>query len=236
VNVDIAAELDADAGSYPTGIDARDATRKILVVDDHAPNRCILQELLTRVGFEVRAARSGEEAIAAHDLWKPDLIVMDLRMPGIGGVEATRRLRAGGSTSVILALTGSGFDGAEHDGLEAGASGVMLKPYLENDLMQRIATLLGIRYVYATGAVHCTHAGAIATLAETTDLSLALKTVPQALRAQLLDAVVRARPRRIEDLVAQISEHSAEAAARVRTLAQDFNYDGLATALDEAAS
>ena len=230
------AAAEPDATPFPTGIDARDTARKVLVVDDHAPNRSILQELLTRVGFEVRAARSGEEAIAAHELWKPDLILMDLRMPGIGGIEATRRLRAGGCTSVIIALTSSGFDDAKQDGLAAGASDVIWKPYLERDLLQRIATLLGIRYVHDSGAARRTQTSVIATVTETTELSLLLKTVPQALRAQLHEAVVRVRPQRIDMLAAQIGEHSAEAAARIRALAQDFNYDGLGVALDAAAS
>jgi PAS domain S-box-containing protein len=231
-----AAEPDATTGSYPTGIDAGDTNPKILVVDDYAPNRCVAEELLMRVGFEVRAVHSGEEAIAAHDLWKPDLILMDLRMPGIGGIEATRRLRAGGCTSVIIALTGSGFDDARRDGLEAGVTDVMVKPYLENALLQRIATLLGIRYVYSDAAARHTQTGAIAIVAETPGLSLLLKDVPLALRGPLREAVVRVRPQRIEGLAAQINEHSAEAAARIRALAQDFNYDGIIRALDAAAS
>ena len=66
---------------------------KVLIVDDVPTNRDLLDELLSRMGFSTRTAASGEEAIAVHDEWHPDLVLMDVRMPGIGGLEAVRLLR-----------------------------------------------------------------------------------------------------------------------------------------------
>jgi CheY-like chemotaxis protein len=172
---------------------------------------------------------------------------MDLRMPGIGGVEAIRRLQASGATAVHVAVTGSGLDGAAQDAIAAGAREVILKPYLEGDLLRRIGAQLGIRYACDDGParrrVETAARAATARIptarippAVTAQLSRLLSAVPHGLRAELLDAVVRARPQRIESLAAQIGEHSAEAAARIRALAQDFNYDGLSAALTAAAA
>ena len=78
---------------------------RILVVDDIATNRDLCRELLSRVGFETREASNGEEAFVVHETWHPDLVLMDLRMPGMNGFDATRRLRASGSKVRIVALT-----------------------------------------------------------------------------------------------------------------------------------
>ena len=79
----------------PTGLDPDQPAWKLLIVDDVPTNRDLLDELLSRMGFATRTAASGEEALEVFDEWHPDLVLMDVRMPGMGGLEAVRRLRAG---------------------------------------------------------------------------------------------------------------------------------------------
>src|SRR5262249_42459576 len=93
------------AHPVPTGLDRRQPSPKVLIVDDVLTNRELLDELLSQVGFVSRSASSAEEAIAAHDEWRPDLILMDLRMPGMSGLEAIKTLRLHGSSAAIIAVT-----------------------------------------------------------------------------------------------------------------------------------
>ena len=100
------------AHPIPTGLAPDQPDWKVLIVDDVPTNRDLLDELLSRVGFSTRTAASAEEAIVVHDEWRPDLVLMDLRMPGMGGLEGIRRLRQSGSKAAIFSVTASGL--AEH--------------------------------------------------------------------------------------------------------------------------
>ena len=123
---------------------------KVLIVDDVPTNRDLLDELLSRVGFSTRTAASAEEAIVVHDEWRPDLVLMDLRMPGMGGLEGIRRLRQSGSKAAIIAVTASGLADTENEAREAGADAFVRKPYREGELLAAIGERLGVRYVYGS--------------------------------------------------------------------------------------
>jgi len=206
---------------------ARDQPRpKILVVDDIATNRDLCNELLSRVGFDTRDASNGEEALAVHETWHPDLVLMDLRMPGMGGFEATRRLRASGSKTRIVALTASGLSDAEPEALGAGADLFVRKPYDERDLLQRIGQLLGLEYEFEV-ASETSPPGA----RERPDLSQLVQGLPADLVRELREAATAARARRIEELAKRVSEHSVEAAAAIGELGRNFRYDRILDAL-----
>ena len=80
----------------PIGLEPHQSARRVLIVDDVPTNRDLLAELLSALGFLARTAGHAEEAIVVHDGWRPDLVLMDLRMPGTGGVDAIRLLRRSG--------------------------------------------------------------------------------------------------------------------------------------------
>jgi CheY-like chemotaxis protein len=116
---------------------------KVLVVDDAAVNRDVLSELLAPRNFETRAAADGESAISIDADWRPDLVLMDLRMPGMGGLEAIRRLRAGDSKAAIGALSASALADDERMALALGADFFLGKPYDDRELIDKIARVLG---------------------------------------------------------------------------------------------
>jgi CheY-like chemotaxis protein len=220
----------------PLGLEPNQARRRVLVVDDQADNRQLVAELLSTVGFETRSAASGEEALEVHDAWHPDLILTDGRMPGIGGIEAIRRLRAKGSRAALVLFTASGFDEMKNEARLAGADDTFFKPYKEADLLERIGRLLGVTYVYREGLdTPVSRPRAMSLLPRETLRSL-LGKVPSSLIKELRDAVIGAHASQIEVLAARIAEHSAEATDAIRFLASEFQYELLASEIQNAVS
>ncbi|HBE18655.1 MAG TPA: hypothetical protein DEG17_13200 [Cyanobacteria bacterium UBA11149] len=123
---------------------------RILVVEDCQENRLLLVKLLTSVGFSVREANHGREAIEIAAIYSPHLILMDIQMPVMNGYEATQRIKAHpqGPTTAIIALTASAFEEERMMILSAGCDDFMRKPFREEILWQKIAGLLGVRYLY----------------------------------------------------------------------------------------
>ena len=127
--------------------------RRILVVDDTAINRMVLRRLLEHVGFDVREASNGEEAVATWRSWKPHLIWMDWRMHGMDGLEATRRIRAEERASnapriPIIALSASALDHERGEILAAGCDEFVAKPFRESTIFAKLRDHLGVEYVY----------------------------------------------------------------------------------------
>ncbi|WP_148288426.1 response regulator [Prochlorothrix hollandica] len=140
---------------------------QVLVVDDRFENRQLLVTILEPLGFQVLQADNGQTAI---DQWKqhqPDLIFMDLRMPGVNGYEATRRIKAQGAAGappvalgasdpppvvpkvpVIVALTASVAESEQTAIFEAGCDDLIRKPFAESQLLQCLAHYLGAQYIY----------------------------------------------------------------------------------------
>ncbi|MGC9525678.1 MAG: ATP-binding protein [Limnospira sp.] len=123
---------------------------KILVVDDKAVNRALLIKLLQPVGFELREAGNGREAIAIWERWDPHLICMDMRMPVMDGYEATKSIKGTtkGSATVIIALTASIIDNERAIVLSAGCDDLVRKPFRESVIFETIAKHLGVQYCY----------------------------------------------------------------------------------------
>lgn len=123
---------------------------RILVVEDETNNRLLLHHLLKSVGFKVRIAMNGVEAIQQFQDWQPQLIWMDIRMPVMDGYEATRQIRelAGGKEVKILALTASVFNQDDEQVLAAGCDAVFHKPYNETVIFTAMKEHLDLHYIY----------------------------------------------------------------------------------------
>lgn len=115
-------------------------TRRILVVEDHEDNRRILRDLLTNVGFQLIEAETGPDGVEMAKMHQPDLILMDLQLPGIDGYEATRRIRADPrlSSVPIIAVTSYALSGDEERAFAAGCSAYISKPYSPRQLLASI--------------------------------------------------------------------------------------------------
>jgi CheY-like chemotaxis protein len=116
----------------------------ILVVDDYQDAREMYAEYLQFSGFRVAEARNGNEAVAQAFSLRPDLILMDLSLPGMDGWEATRVLKADDRTKHIpvVALTGHALAGASEGARKAGCDSFVTKPCLPDDLVVEVRRML----------------------------------------------------------------------------------------------
>ena len=119
------------------------AGARVLLVEDNPINALLARTLLQREGAEVDRAASGQEALAAVAASTYDLILMDLRMPDLSGVEAARRLRARGVTTPIVALTADAFEDDRRAALAAGMNDFLVKPLTETALRAVLALWVG---------------------------------------------------------------------------------------------
>ena len=115
---------------------------RILVVDDDRAVRDSLRRSLQFNGYEVETAADGAETLARVPVVRPDAIVMDVMMPRLDGLEATRALRGAGSELPILVLTARDAVGDRVDGLDAGADDYLTKPFALEELLARLRALL----------------------------------------------------------------------------------------------
>jgi two-component system cell cycle response regulator DivK len=104
---------------------------RILVVEDHEENRRLLRDVLTKVGYEVVEAFSGEEGVARAESHQPDLILMDIALPGLDGYETTRRIKANPALRhiPIVAVTSYALSGDDVKAREAGCDAYVTKPF-----------------------------------------------------------------------------------------------------------
>ena len=116
---------------------------KVLIVDDE-PNIVVSLEFLMRQkGYETRVARDGEEALAAVESFRPDLVLLDVNLPRRDGFEVCQKLRADGWTELkIVMLTAKGRDIEIEKGLALGADAYVTKPFSTGELVARVSELL----------------------------------------------------------------------------------------------
>ena len=116
------------------------AGERILVVDDEPTVREVVQQYLEREGYRVQAAEDGPTALAAFSTGVPDLIVLDLMLPGVDGLEVCRQVRANGATPIIM-LTAKGHESDRIVGLELGADDYVVKPFSPRELVARVRSV-----------------------------------------------------------------------------------------------
>jgi len=119
-------------------------SQRILVIEDQEDNRQILRDLLTNADFEVIEAVDGEAGLAAAAAHRPDLILMDIQLPGMDGYEVTRRLKADTQLQSIpvIAVTSYALAGAEDTARAAGCDAYIPKPYSPRELLAKVREYL----------------------------------------------------------------------------------------------
>ena len=119
-------------------------SKRILVIEDQEDNRQIVRDLVTASGYELIEATTGEEGVEAAARERPDLILMDIQLPGIDGYEVTRRIKADPKLSKIpiIAVTSYALSGDDKKAFAAGCDGYVTKPYSPRLLLAKIREYL----------------------------------------------------------------------------------------------
>jgi signal transduction histidine kinase/DNA-binding NarL/FixJ family response regulator len=123
---------------------------RILVAEDMEESRTMLVKLLRIVGFNVQEAVDGKQAVEIFQQWQPHLIWMDIRMPEMDGLEATRQIKESeaGKSTVVAALTAHALEEEKEEILSAGCDDIIRKPLREQDIFDVMQKHLGLKYVY----------------------------------------------------------------------------------------
>ncbi|MEM7062734.1 MAG: CHASE2 domain-containing protein [Cyanobacteria bacterium P01_B01_bin.77] len=124
---------------------------RILIADDEPISRKLLNKLLTSLGFQIREAANGKEAVELWESWHPHFIWMDMQMPIMNGWEATRQIRQKSretnvSSPTIVALTANAFAKDRELSLGAGCDDFVSKPFRRDELLDKLSQYLGVRY------------------------------------------------------------------------------------------
>lgn len=203
---------------------------RILVADDNAANRDILTRMLERVGFEVRQAQNGEECLELHAQWHPHVVLMDIRMPVMDGVEATRRIKASaiGKGTIVIAVSASALEEQKTAVLKYGADAFIRKPFIQAEVLSEIQRLTGIEYEHEGIAEPERETAETDTVVSRLDITSiprhAIESLRQAIEAGYHDDLLSA--------IDRLADSFPEAARKFRPLAEEFRYDDLLNLLN----
>ena len=207
----------------------RETRRTILVVDDQEENRRLLQQLLEPLGFGVQLAGGGKEAVASARAHRPDLIVMDLRMPGMDGIEAARAIRStpGLETVSIVAASASSADLERAEAEPDTFVTCLRKPFQTRDLLDAIRQPLALTWRHADETAHDDSAPA---------QSDALAP-PRAAIEELLDLARVGKLVRVEQIALELEQRDARYGPfcrRVYALARSVEEERLVVMLEDS--
>ena len=120
---------------------------KVLVVDDEFEIRDLLSKFLTEEGYDVILASNGEEALELAERENPQVILLDILMPGFSGIETCRRLKAAEKTRFIPVIMATALWDTHAEAVEAGAEDFVTKPFPLEELSFRVKSILRVRYL-----------------------------------------------------------------------------------------
>jgi signal transduction histidine kinase len=213
-------------------------TYRILVVDDTKENRLLLVKLLQPIGFEVKEAENGRQALQIWESWQPHLIWLDTRMPMMDGVETTYQIRAREkskvesklsiASTIIIALTASTFEEKRGELLVAGCDDFVRKPFKEAEIFAKMAQHLGARYLYEDLPQVTKLSSRKRYLTSEKPDSFLLsqfKEMPQSWVMNLYEAANEVNEELVLQLIDDIPETSASLAESLRDLLDDFRLD-----------
>lgn len=210
-----------------TGLKPNQPTYHILVVEDRQESRFLLTSLLESIGFAVKEAVNGQEALALWRSWQPDLIFMDMRMPVMDGYEATRKIRSlereqGKSLQfpvTIIALTASAFEEEREAILAIGCNDFVRKPFQELELLERIAHYLKVSYTCEGEAKESNQTSSTQLTPES------LTVMPNSWVKQLYQAALFTDEKEILGLIDQIPQEQYFLADALRKMVDNFRLD-----------
>jgi CheY-like chemotaxis protein len=224
-----AAELPAQSATGRIiGLTPDQPAYRLLIVEDNWENNLLLLKVLSSLGFEVREAKNGSEAIALWESWNPHLILMDMRLPVMNGYEATQRIKATakGQATVIIAVTSSAFEENRSTILSIGCDDFVSKPFPVEVILAKLAKHLGVRYLYEDKTEQSTLDNQLGEQPNRYFLTPdSLKVMPNEWIAQLHRAATICRDDKILQLIEQIPQTHADLAKALEELSYNFRFE-----------
>ncbi|GAX35119.1 MASE1 domain-containing protein [Nodularia sp. NIES-3585] len=211
-----------DERPHILGLAAGQPKYKILVVDDKPINRQLLLKLLQPLGFEIKEASNGKEAIAIWDEWEPHLIWMDMRMPVMDGYEATKHIKSTtkGNATAVIALTASVLEEEKAIVLSAGCDDFLRKPFAEHTIFDALAKHLGVKYVFAEN-----HALDLHSPEESGLKSENFTCMSGEWMSQLYEAALEANTNLVLELVGEIPKTETRLIQSLTKLTRQFEFE-----------
>ncbi len=206
----------------PIGLAPNQPVYRLLIVEDQWENSLLLLKLLTSVGFEVKEARNGQEAVELWEEWEPHLILMDMRMPVMNGYEATQKIKATakGQSTVIIAVTGFAFEENRADILSIGCDDFVSKPFQTDVVFAKISQHLGVRYIYQDSEQQSSD------LSEISELTRAdLAVMPDEWIAQLYQAAIKCDDQCMLQLIEEIPTKYTNLKIALTALVYEFEFE-----------
>jgi signal transduction histidine kinase/CheY-like chemotaxis protein len=196
---------------------------RILVADDRWENRQLLLKLLEPIGFQIKEAVNGREAIEVWESWQPHLIWMDMRMPVMNGYDATTAIKSHlkGQATAIIALTASTLEEEKAIVLSAGCDDFVRKPFRESEIFQKMADFIGVEYLYQQSDLEASDRSL-----KTEQLTAeSLAVMPDEWLVELSEAAALISDRQIAELLAQIPQEHQSLALAIQQQVDDFDFD-----------
>ncbi|MBL7178492.1 MAG: response regulator [Desulfobacteraceae bacterium] len=211
-----------------TGLAEGQGRYRLLITEDQPENRLLLRKLLEPLGFDLREAINGQEAVALFEQWHPHLIWMDIRIPVMSGLEATRRIRESdaGANTRIVALTAHALEEERREILDAGCDDFIRKPYRDTEIFEALAKHLGVRFLYAEK-----QGPAAATREDELDVAQ-LRKLPSDFIRKLREAAVLLDDQNCLKVAGMISDHNHELGKRLRCMVENLQYKEMLAVLD----
>ncbi len=202
------------------GIAADQPAWRLLVVDDNAENRLLLETMLTQVGFQVDEATNGQEAIDKFVQWQPHLILMDMRMPVMDGYEATAKIRQlkHGDVVKIIAISASAFREQHESMVKAGCNAVLHKPVQSAAVFAALRQVLSVKFTYQDKTA--------SELSSSLELTPEMLTaLPLSLRQKLNEAASNLDIEETDAVIAQIHNITPEIADALQMMVNNYQFD-----------
>jgi PAS domain S-box-containing protein len=202
---------------------------RVLVVEDGEENRLLVMRLLEKAGFVVRGAVNGLEAVEIFGEFRPHFIWMDIRMPVMDGIEATRRIReaAGGMEASIVALSASGLEEERARILSCGFDDFVRKPFREREIFEIMARRLGVEY-----EIEREPREAAPGAADLRIVPARLAALPDGLRAELHKALLMLDSDRIMTVLETVTDRDPLLGGTLQSLAGNFDFGRILAILE----
>ena len=211
-----------------------DRSYRILVADDRQNNRSVVVQLLESIGFEVKEAVNGQEAIAVWQDWQPHLIFMDVQMPVMDGHEATLHIKQQQKDTIIIALTAGFQDSDRSVKLDSICDDIVTKPFQVDVLLAKLEQYLQVRYTYEeSDTEQIDPARTNSVTVELTPEKLEMMT--HEWLDKIHQAALMADYEIIQELIMQIDDEYKEVAMTLNSWLQEFRIDKIAELAEEAA-